>query len=62
MVQLKGVNFNDEHVKSFKNADDFIKNESPDSKKVWAELFGITDADLKEVYAKATSKTAEVTA
>lgn len=56
-MNFKGVNFYPDHVLSFKNADDFVKNESADSKAAWADLFGITDADLKEVYDKCKAET-----
>jgi hypothetical protein len=62
MATLKGVNFNPTHVASFKDAEDFVKNEQPDSKKQWNELFGITDDDLKQVYAMCVPTSTETPA
>lgn len=53
------VGFNEEHLKTFKSADEWLKAEPQSNKDFWKNDVGITDAELKAVYAQSTG-TAEV--
>lgn len=51
MADYKGIHVNEAWVASFKNAADFEKGVDADTKKQWAELFGITAADYAPMFA-----------
>ncbi len=55
------VVFNEEHLKTFKSADEWLKAEPKTNLDFWKNDYGITDAELKTVYAQSTG-TAEVSA
>lgn len=50
MAEYKGINLNEDWVKSFKDAADFAENVHVDTKAAWSELFGITPDDLPKMY------------
>jgi len=56
------VGFNEDYIKTFKSADEWLKSEPQSNKDFWKNDIGITDAELKDVYAKSVGKTVEATA
>jgi hypothetical protein len=56
------VGFNEDYIKTFKSADEWLKTEPQSNKDFWKNDIGITDAELKDVYAKSVGKAVEATA
>ena len=51
------VGFNEDHIKTFKSADEWIKAEPKTNLDFWKNDVGITDAELKAVYAHSVGAT-----
>lgn len=48
------VGFNEEYIKTFKSADEWLKTEPKTNLDFWKNEVGITEAELKAVYAQST--------
>ena len=51
------VGFNEDHIKTFKSADEWLKSEPKTNLDFWKNDVGITDAELKAVYNQSTGTT-----
>lgn len=49
------VGFNEEYIKTFKSADEWLKTEPKTNLDFWKNEVGITEAELKAVYAICTA-------